>query len=367
MRRAAARGHRVLYVHTGDFAGRDVYRFLRRRDRSALAGFVRPVEVAPGIMMCKALNVLPRGHTYRISRAVDSRLTAVVLRRRRRRLPSPVVLWIYDPSASAMAGSCGEAFAVYDCVDDYPEQAGESLQKRHMVTVADHQAASRAKLVFATASSLYERHQRTNARTHLVPNVGDYDHFAPAADPGFASDELAGLAHPVVGFAGNLMSSKVDFPLLETLARERPDWTLLLIGPVRADAQEALERVLRHENVRWLGPKEYDELPKYVAAFDVGLIPYLANTYTQSCFPLKLYEYLAAGKPVVASGLPELAGREPDVVVANDASSFIAAIEASLGLLSPHDRSRRMAIAARNTWDSRAERLLGLVTEAFGA
>ena len=86
-------------------------------------------------------------------------------------------------------------------------------------------------------------------------------------------------------------------------------------------------------NVRWLGPKPYSELPRYVAAFDVGLIPYVENDYTRSCFPLKLYEYLAAGKPVVASGLPELAGMEPDVVLVDGPAAFVDAIEAALGLL----------------------------------
>jgi glycosyltransferase involved in cell wall biosynthesis len=113
--------------------------------------------------------------------------------------------------------------------------------------------------------------------------------------------------------------------------------------------------------VRWVGPKPYELVPRYVAAFDVALIPYVSNVYTRSCFPLKTFEYLAAGKAIVASGLPELGGMEPDVVLADDATGFLAAIDEALLRDTESDRKRRMELAAANTWESRASRLLGLI------
>src|SRR5206468_2969796 len=109
-----------------------------------------------------------------------------------------------------------------------------------------------------------------------------------------------------------------------TLATERGDWTLLLVGPARDDAVEQLARLTALPNVHWTGWKPYQTLPAYVAAFDVGLCPYLANRYTQNVFPLKVYEYLSAGKPVVASGTPSLAGMEPDVTLVNGTASFLS-------------------------------------------
>ena len=365
MVRAARRGHTVLFVETGGFLGRAVWRLLRHRDRAALAGLFRPVEVAPNVLLRRALNVLPWGHTHPFPSAVNGRLTALALRRTVRSLPQPAILWLYDPCAAGLVGSCGERFAVYDCVDDYAEQTGASVLKRQLAESADREAASKASIVFATASPLFERHRKLNSQTHLVPNVGDFQHFAAAADRELAPPELRALPRPVLGFAGNLMASKVDFRLLEALADAYPSATLLLVGPVRPDAQGFLDRVLLRRNVRWVGPKTYAELPSYVAAFDVGLIPYVSNAYTRSCFPLKLYEYLAAGKPVVASGLPELRGREPDVVVA-EGDEFIAAVGAARELCSLSDRERRMATAARNTWDVRTERLLALVAQELG-
>src|SRR6185436_18708700 len=135
------------------------------------------------------------------------------------------------------------------------------------------------------------------------------------------------LPRPIVGFAGNLVASKVDFALLHAVVSARRDWTIVLIGPVGADAVRDVRRLAHEPNVRWLGQKAYDELPRHVAAFDVAVIPYASNAYTRSCFPLKLFEYLAAGKPVVASGLPELRGMEPDVVVVAGAGAFADAVE----------------------------------------
>jgi glycosyltransferase involved in cell wall biosynthesis len=361
MLRAARRGHRVVYVETGHFVGKHLWALLRRRGRGSLARrLLSTEEVVPGVLLRKALNVLPWGSKYGFPKRVNSLLTAWMLRRLVARLSGPVVLWIYDPGSVRLAGACREAFAVYDCVDDYTEQA-TSPRKREMVGACDRMAARRSRLVFTTSRAMYDRHRSINPATHLVPNAADYEHFARAADRALASPEVAGLPRPVLGFAGNFLASKVDFELLEGVARTLPSWTLLLIGPPAPETASAIQRLARQRNVHWLGEKPYAELPRYVAAFDVGLIPYVSNAYTRSCFPLKTYEYLAARKPVVASGLPELANMEPDVVLADDAASFISAVVVTAGRNTEADRLRRRAVAARNTWDKKTERLLELV------
>jgi glycosyltransferase involved in cell wall biosynthesis len=363
MLRASRRGHEILFIETGHFTGRHLWRLLGAGSRRSLARRLFATEsVAPGIRVRKSLNLLPWGQKYRLANRLNSLVTAQLVRIVARSLPEPRVLWIYDPCAAHVAGSCGEALAAYDCVDDYVEQAGPDRQRRALVAAGDRRAAHVAKLVFATTSPLYERLSRVNTRTHLVPNAGDYDHFRPAADPSFAAPEVRDLARPTLGFAGNFLASKVDFELLEAVARARPEWTLLLIGPARSETEEKLQRLGRLPNVVWLGPKPYEELPRYVAGFDVGLIPYTTNAYTQSCFPLKVYEYLAAGKPIVASGLPELAGMEPDVALVEGKDELIGAVDAALGRVSSADRERRIALAARNTWETRTERLLEFVS-----
>jgi glycosyltransferase involved in cell wall biosynthesis len=348
MLRAAQRDHEVIFVETGYFFGRHLRRLFSRE------------RVAPGVHVRKALGVAPWAAKYKLPNALNSAVTARLIRRIAGNLPQPVVLWIYDPRWARLAGSCGEAFAVYDCVDDYAEQA-TSVRRREFIAACDRIAALRSRLVFATSRTMYERQLRVNPATHLVPNAGDYVHFARAADLSIAAPEVGGLPSPVIGFAGNFLASKVDFTLLAEVAEARREWTLLLIGPARPETVHVLEDLARQPNVHWLGPKPYAELPRYVAAFDVGVIPYVSNAYTRSCFPLKLYEYLAAGKPVVASGLPELAGMEPDVTLTDGRDAFVGAVEDALARGGEAERKRRMQLAARNTWETRTETLLRLV------
>jgi glycosyltransferase involved in cell wall biosynthesis len=367
MRAAARRGHRVLFVETGSFIGRHLWALARGPRKSLAQRIFTTEEVVPGICVRKAVNLLPWGHKFRFPNAVNTALTAARLRSAVAKLPRPVVFWIYDPCAAKLASSSPNAFAVYDCVDDYPEQAGPDALRRAFVAAADEQAAKLSRLVFATTDPLYDRHRRINPDTYLVPNVGDYRHFLSASDRSSTAPEVEGLPRPVLGFAGNLVTTKVDFALLEAVAVARPEWTLLLVGPARPDSAGILERLSELPNVHSIGPRPYEELPRYVAAFDVALIPYALNAYTRSCFPLKLYEYLAAGKPVVVSGLPQLEGLEPDVLVADGAADFVSAVETALAMRGEEERARRTSLAAKNTWETRTDRLLGLVAEQLRA
>jgi glycosyltransferase involved in cell wall biosynthesis len=362
MARVARHGHRVLYVETGEFLGRQLAALVRTRGiSSGLRNLFAAEDVAPGIQVTRAPTMVPWGHRFRPAARVNAALTAWRIRRHLRRTLEPPVLWLYDPCFAPSIGRSGERLAVYDCVDDYAEQSGGDARKHALLSAYDSMAASRAQLVFATAKGLAERHRKNNAKTHHVGNVADFHHFAAVVDGSLPVADMGSLERPVIGFAGNFLADKVDFELLEAVAERRPNWTLLLIGPARDDTRSALAELAARENVRWLGPVAYDELPRYVAAFDVGTIPYLQNAYTRSCFPLKTYEYLAAGKPVVASGLPELEGMEPHVVVAEGTEAFIDAVEDALLVTSEADVASRQAVAAANTWETRAGRLLELV------
>jgi glycosyltransferase involved in cell wall biosynthesis len=368
MRRAAALGHEVLFVETGHFLGTHVWHLLRAGDRVSLARRLASNEMAsPGLLVRKALNLVPWREKYHLANRFNCWVTAMVIRRAVRRLPKPVVLWLYDPCSARMAGKCCEELAVYDCVDDYAEQVGSDPRRRELAVTENRRAAQRAQLVFATTSDLCRRMRIINENAHLVPNAGDFVHFGVAANRALAAPEVRDLSRPVLGFAGNFLTSKVDFGLIENVALARPEWTFLLIGPAPPESADAVARLARLRNVNWLGLRPYADLPAYVAAFDVALIPYVSNDYTRNCFPLKLYEYLAAGKPVVASGLPQLAGMNPDVVLTSGLDEFIEAVEEALRRRDDQDRRRRVRLAAENTWEMRTERLLDLVSSELDA
>jgi glycosyltransferase involved in cell wall biosynthesis len=364
MRRAAEQGHPVLFVETGEWLGAHLWRLLWQPNRRSLLRRLVSVEtVEPGVAVRKALNVLPWGQRYRASDSVNGLINRRVVARAARSLRPPRVVWLYDPRATWAIGHAGDTFSVYDCVDDYPEQAAGERNRR-LLAAADRRAALTSRIVFTTTTPLFDRHASTNPRTYLVRNVGDFAHFSPAADYGRASQELRDLPRPVLGFAGNFLPGKVDLELLDELVRSLGTGSLLLAGPASDPAvARRLEEAALDPRVTWLGPVPYERLPSVVAAFDVGLIPYLENDYTRSCFPLKLFEYLAAGKPVVASGLPELEGMEPDVVVASGAASFKQAVAQAATAAGAADVARRQAIAAANTWEGRTSRLLALISE----
>lgn len=363
MTRVRQRGHHVVFVETGPWALRYLRVLLRGPERRSLLRQLRSGEPLPdGIRLLKAPTVAPWGHKYRTAARINARLTARAVRRHLRHVSEPIVLWLYDPCFADCIGLAGERFAVYDCVDDYPEQTGGDARKHALVARYDRLAAARARLVFATATSLLERHRAVNPRTTLVRNVGDFAHFSAAASRDNAAPEVAGLPRPVIGFAGNFDSNKVDFALLEHLASTRDDGTLLLIGPSRPDTRARIDDLARRANVRYLDARSYASLPSYVAAFDVAIIPYLANAYTRSCFPLKTFEYLAAGKPVVASGLPELSELAPHVDLAAGPEAFVLAVERALLRTGDAHVAARRRLAASNTWETRTSRLLDLIS-----
>lgn len=367
MVRAAARGHEVLFVESGGHVARHLWRLLRGPQRRSMwRRLASGEQVAPLIRVRKAIVLAPWGQKFELMNRINARLTAALLRARLRKARKSAVLWLYDPSAFELVDACGEVFALYDCVDDYAEQVGFDARRRRVVAAADAEAARRADVVVVTTLDLAERQRARNPETHLVGNGADFDHFS-GIEPGGVAPEVASLPRPLVGFAGSLTPRKLDFLLLDEVAAVRPDWTFVLVGPATTEAAPSVERLAARRNVVWLGPRTYAELPRYVAAFDVAVIPYAANDYTRNCSPLKVYEYLAAGKPVVASGVPSLAGMEPDVVLADGPEAFLAAVANALVPAQNGALRRRRALAAANTLDRRAARILELVSERLGA
>ena len=359
MIRAAQRGHRVLFVESGGHLARHLWRLAAGSNRGSVArrlfGGEQPHEA---ITVEKAVTLVPWGQKFPLANRINSRLTGARIRRAARGLDGPKILWLYDPTAFELVGRVGEDMTVYDVVDDYAEQVGPDARRRRFVAAADEAAASSSQVVFVTTNGLYERQLARNPETHLVRNGADFAHFSHTNG---TAAEVGALAGPVIGFAGNLTAEKVDLDLLEAAARMRPEWSFVLVGPPAENARAGLRRLEGLGNVHVLGFRPYDELPAYVSGFSVGVIPYRSTAYTRNCSPLKVFEYLAAGKAVVASGVPELGGMEPDVALADGAEAFVAAVESALAADSSDAVERRRQLAEKNTWDARTERLLGLV------
>lgn len=212
----------------------------------------------------------------------------------------------------------------------------DSIRKSHLIT------ATSARLLDICRGS------------HLVRNAADVEHFTRAPEPRPGDLPVAG---PVIGFWGALWGW-IDCELLEHLARARPGWQIVLIGPVAGSAGR-----LRHAlpNLHVLGERPYDTLPEYAAHFDVALVPFQVRAMTLACNPIKVYEYLAAGLPVVSTDLPECRVI-PEVRLAADREGFLAAVEDALTEgRDPAAVERRRAVARANSWAHRAGDILALL------
>jgi len=228
--------------------------------------------------------------------------------------------------------------------------------------VAERKLLARADVTFTTSHSLQDRCSAiAGSRSHYFGNVADISHFGAARSIQALPPELERIPRPRLGYIGALSDFKVDFNLLTAIVDQRPDWQLVLIGDEReGQADQQLADLAKRESVHLLGWRPYGELPRYMAGLDVALLPQLINDYTQAMFPMKFFEYLAAGLPIVSTPLDAIRDYKSLYRLALDPASFVDAIRATLG-----NKPVRLAlddpILLQNCWDTRLDDLLGII------
>ena len=348
-----ARDNRVLFVESlglrqPRLAGRDLTR-MARRVRKALAG-PRAVD---GLHVLSPL-VIPL-HGRRGIEPLNARLVQLQVARATRRLGiERPLLWSYVPQAEWLVETLQPSAIVYHCVDDIAAQKGV---RSDAFRVAEGRFASRADLVLASAPALAERMRTLNDNVFYAPNVADTARFATALDDGLVDPGLATLPHPRIVFTGAVVATKLDLDLIEGLAKARPDWSIALVGPVGpGDPLTDISRLRGLPNVHLLGARAYDELPNVLRGADAALVPYAINDLTRSVFPMKVFEYLAAGLPVVTTPLPALA-RTDGVMVAADAPATVAAVERALAEDVDGTRRARSQAVLGHSWESRLDEI----------
>ncbi len=194
-----------------------------------------------------------------------------------------------------------------------------------------------------------------------APNVADTELFSRALAPGRIDPALAELPAPRIVFTGAIVSIKLDMALLVALARLRPSWSFALVGPVGpGDPLTDVSALEAEPNIHLLGHRPYARLPDVLRGADAGLIPYLRNELTGSIFPMKVYEYLAAGLPVVSTPLPALAD-VAEVASAPDAAGIAALLDDALAEDSPDARAARSRLAAEHSWDRRLDEIAAAI------
>lgn len=269
------------------------------------------------------------------------------------------VLWYYTPMALQFTRHLRPRAVVYDCMDELSAFRGASPLLRGL----ESELMSRADLVFTGGQSLYEAKRGLHSRVYAFPSSIDAAHFRAARDVSEEPADQAGLPHPRLGFFG-VIDERLDIALLDEVARLRPDWQLVMIGPVVKIDPATLPQ---HANIHYLGMKSYEELPAYLSGWDVALLPFARNESTRFISPTKTPEYLAAGKPVVSTSIRDVVrpyGQEGYVHIADTPAEFVAACEAALREDAAERLGRVDAFLSQTSWDGTWANMCALIDGA---
>jgi UDP-galactopyranose mutase len=271
------------------------------------------------------------------------------------------VLWYYTPMAVGFTRSLRTPVAtVYDCMDQLAAFQGAPPE----LLVREAELFQRADLVFTGGRTLYEAKHAQHPHVYAFPSAVDVEHFAQARRAHVEPADQAALPHPRLGFCG-VLDERLDTDLLAGIAAARPDWQLLLVGPVAKIDPATLPR---RSNIHYLGPKTYAELPNYLAGWDVALIPFARNEATRFISPTKTPEYLAAGRPVVSTSIRDVVDpyqREQLAWIADTAPEFIAAVEAALRDDAVQRQRRADRFLQAISWDTTWSAMDALLSETI--
>ena len=274
----------------------------------------------------------------------------------------PFVRWYYTPMMLSFSRHIRAACTVYDCMD---ELANFRFAPKELLNL-ERELFALADVVFTGGYSLYEAKKDRHPNIHPFPSSVDRAHFSKARIVGEQPADQAGINTPRFGFYG-VIDERLDLDMLAALADARPNWSLMMVGPVvKIDPVDLPQR----PNIHWLGNKQYDDLPIYLGGWDVALMPFAINESTKFISPTKTPEYLAGGRPVVSTPITDVIRHYSDldaVFIADGADAFVSACDKALALAQGPDAwlDEVDAKLANLSWDTTFARMAGLVHEAL--
>jgi len=272
---------------------------------------------------------------------------------------STYYLWYYTPMAIPWTAHLNPIATVYDCMDELSafRDAPADLKFK------EQELFQRADLVFTGGYSLFDAKRSQHPNVYAFPSSIDVSHFAQARSITVDPDDQASIPRPRIGYCG-VIDERMDLDLLDGIAQRRPDWQLVMIGPVAKISHSLLPQ---GDNIHYLGMKTYDELPGYMSGWDVAILPFAKNESTRFISPTKTPEYLAAGKPVISTAIPDVVhpyGMSGLVRIAETADDFVFAIEETLAAGSANNLQRVDDFLSQNSWSQTWGRMAELLEDA---
>jgi len=367
MSRFSKLGHNVLFVDPPINTGRV---FLKQlfKGRWGLARLFTRKKKDENVLIYSPLDVSPAHERHSISHSKSIQKTAEKFFDPSRK----TILWVYHVEIAGLENYLKyieHDFLVYDCVDNY---AGfpkyDTPEKKEAINKREQELALRANVIFASAPGLVEKLKKFNSEVYFTPNVGDYHKFFDIKRKiKEYPEDISSIPHPIIGFTGAIDEYKFDLELFKKIAGDYPSYSFVLIGTFALrDSEGSLEKLglEAFSNVYFLPTKPYSDIQKYVAAFDVAIIPYKLTDYTVGgCFPVKFHDYMAAGLPVVVTDLPAYAPFAEVCYIAKSYNEFSQFVRRALEEDNEEKRKARQKIAKNNDWDGKVERMLRIVTD----
>ncbi len=288
-------------------------------------------------------DLLARRHITRVARRIGLRNPA---------------LWLNPHYAVSMAGRMGERAVIYDVTDDWTAFAG-SQRERRLVKQQDAQLCRVADAVIVCSSRLLSMKRELAGSVHLIPNGVDVGHYRSVLNGTGPLPPRATWPKPILGYTGTVHPSRVDVLLLASVAQQMKHGSVVLIGPDHLSVADRA-RLDALGNVYRTGPIPYDQVPDYMRTFDVSIVPHCVTPFTESLNPIKLWEYLAAGKPIVSTQVAGFRDYPEHVYLAGNVAEFLQAISSALTEPSDKAEARRQE-ARQHSWNSRVEDVLGVI------
>jgi glycosyltransferase involved in cell wall biosynthesis len=292
----------------------------------------------------------------------DARIMYRLIKTCADRLPGQnIIFWLYDPFDWPIVDRFpNRKLVCFDWTEDWAaftnpvgiRGTSESIdtQSRKIIKQAD--------LVFTVSEQLFQQAIKLNAATTLLPNATDFRLLGNRSrgDQPMPSD-ISNLPRPVIGYVGQIREDRIDSSLAIEIAQGRPDWSFVYLGPIMARGK-GIQTLSALNNVHFLGSKSYSEIARYLRSFDVCIIPHICNRLILSMDPIKLYDYLASGKPIVTTPVSGIEGIKDLIYVAETTNEFLGQMDLAVKENSPDLAEKRKAYAEANSWQSRAKTVM---------
>jgi len=270
------------------------------------------------------------------------------------------VLWSYFPFAAPYWDNMGQKMTIFEAVDNWLLHSSYNKYVDKL-KAAYEKIKNETDLIFVVSKNLTNFFD-DQANVHWIPNGVDIKHYNKKFS--LINRDISDIAKPIIGYIG-VVQDKVDFKLLKYLSEKNPDKSIVIVGPVWAEQEKAKEELDQQKNVYFLGYKKYSEAPQYIQQFNVGIIPHKTAGFSATTNPMKMYEYLSCGKPVVATDNIGTENVEDVISVAKDYNSFNDLVNKEIAEDNQEKQKDRKEFVKKFSWFNTVSKMLDLIDNKF--